>query len=200
MPIAAVNSRAAWIDWKEPAEPELLRRLDWRFLLHAHELDCVGYLGPSTGVLANALCTFSHTMQVLGRGPMQQASVDLIVASGVDARRVSAALPALKAGGSLYWELPKRRNPFGRAWPALDVRDLGRPELFWHYPSFEECRLIISLDQPAPLTSLVRQRITRIDPALLRTAVDAVMRKGVLPRVLSSVSVVARKAAHERSR
>ena len=130
---------------------------------------------------------------------MRRQSVDLIVASGVDGRRVLAALPALKLGGSLYWELPRWRGLLDRDWAALEGSGLGRLEFYWHYPSFEECRLIVPLDRPAPLTSLIRQLAHGIDPALVRKIVDTVIRTGVLTRVLSSVSVVARKPTSERS-
>jgi hypothetical protein len=199
MPVAAVDQRA-WVAWNEAAPPDLLRRLDWRFLLDTHALGRVGYLGPASSTLSNALSVFSQTLQPLEDGRLRERAFDLIVAKGVGGDRVAVALPALAAGGSLYWELPMGRFPFTRAWSVLDRQDLDPLEFYWHYPSFDECRLIVPLNHPAALTWLLRRRFARVDPSVLLKAVSAIVHTGLLTRVLSSVSVVGRRPADEGSR
>ena len=200
MPVAAVNQRAAWVACSEATSPDLLRRLDWRFLLDTHRLGRVGFLGPASTTLSNALSVFSQTLQPVEHGPLPERAFDLIVAKGVGGDRVAAALPALAEGGSLYWELPTGRVPFTRAWSALDRQDLDPLEFYWHYPSFDECRLIVPLNHPAALTWLLRRRLARVDPGVLLKAVSAIVHTGVLTRVLSSVSVVGRRPADVESR
>jgi hypothetical protein len=181
---------------------ELVRRLDWRFLLATPRLCRVAYLGVEDTVLKTALSVFCERLKVIASSDLRHDpvdmpdagadSVDVLVAGAAFRGEVESALTMLAPGGELYWELPRERSVLRRDWAGLD--DLGLvARTYWHYPNFEECELIVPLRQPGALAWAVRRRVRSAAFPLVSFAARAAARSDLLARVLPAVSVVAQK-------
>jgi hypothetical protein len=181
---------------------ELVRRLDWRFLLARPRLGRVAYVGLEGSALKTALSVCCERLEVLApsqtrphsvRWPAPaSASVDLLVADSAFRIDVESALPVLAPGGELYWELPRQRSVLRRDWAGLD--DLGLvPRTYWHYPNFEECELIVPLRQPGALAWAARRRVRAAPSPIVSLGARAAARSDLLARLLPAVSVVAQK-------
>src|SRR5215212_2472970 len=97
----------------EQQRNDLLRRVDWRFLLpNPNPARSICYC---TGPLHQAVALISASMQDLNATTPALADCDLAVAVNPDGKIVLSAMNALRPGGSLYAE-----------WTSPDADDLTR--------------------------------------------------------------------------
>lgn len=183
---------------------ELVRRLDWRFLLPSPRLRRVLYLGPGTDDLWPALRRFSTTAVHAASGresrgvkPSPEA-FDLLVVQGRLGRALGEAEAALSEDALLYWEMSRRRGRIRSPWretaPGGSRSGWVEPTLHWHHPDFERCRRIVPVDRFGDVAwSLARDR-GRMPPAMVRRAGKLLARSGLLARAVPCLSLIARRA------
>lgn len=195
-------------------EEQLVRRLDWRFLLDDPAPGRVAYGGDGRGDLLPALRRAVPELVRLGpaTGPEDGAAapVDLAVLEGPGEEELRAAREVLREGGWLYCEADRggglpgllRRAARGGSTgggpldgdPAARLRELGFVDVrcHAHHPDFERCREIVPTE-PAALALGLRRHAPWLPGALVRLAARAGARW--LPRFAPRVSVVARRPA-----
>lgn len=129
-------------------------RADWRFLLPTPQhgaFENLVLLGGSAG-LADRLMEEGVARRVTCSGaPHQSADALVILDHATTLSSVGHALEALAPGGSLYYELDRRRLP--SAWLASPraarqaLRNLGLAVtgIYWAAPSFANCRRYVPL-------------------------------------------------------
>jgi hypothetical protein len=169
--------------------PDLVRRLDWRFLLPEPRLRRVLYVGAGDGPLTAALAQLSERLCMSGAG--HPSGVDVLVAEGVGRDALARALPNLASGGALYWELPRYRSPFRSEIRWLHDRGLGDVRLHWHIPDFETCRQIVPLDDPAATQFLLRDHLGRVGYEIAGRVCRRLTVAGGFWRLLPAISVTA---------
>ena len=173
---------------------QLVRRLDWRFLLPDPRLRRVAYLGPDGCLLARALEAFSDSLRVFaGDGPEREVT-DVLVAHAARWSDIDAAAAGLVPGGMLYWEMARGRDRLGTnpvAW--LKQRGFTDIQTHWHYPGFETCRQIVPLDDAAACASLLREHFASVDRAVLLAFSRWLTWPTLVWRLAAPTSVVARK-------
>lgn len=153
---------------------ELLKRLDWRFLLpapargsfhrlmlatnQAEEADVLLALAQDTGMARRAMRWTDGE---------QTDCVAVLAGSGVSpARAVSGVSP----GGVLYYEVDRRQSP--RLTPRRVAAELSRSGLlvigrYWAKPSFDACELWLPLDRKGALRYYLDQLFMATSPARL---------------------------------
>lgn len=151
MTAAALPERAAG------AERASLRRADWRFLLPAPPAGGFAHMallgGPSG--LAERLIEIGLARHV-SRALPGDRSADAVVALH-DARvPLAAAAASLAPGGSLYYEIDRRRPAHltdtpARARVSLLAAGLRPTGCYWAAPAFEGCKRYLPLDEPGAL-------------------------------------------------
>ncbi len=189
----------------EPDADALLqasRRLDWRFLLPDPSLREVGYSGPARGTLLESLRLFSESLAILDGSANGAARYDVVVARAPARAALERAAAAVRPGGFLYVEVersfrPGKHRSRGPANYVAVIARLGFDEVaaYWHWPSFEACAEIVALDaRDALLLAFARRRsgaAARLKSAFGR----ALVRSGLLARVVPCFSVVGRRRA-----
>lgn len=176
------------------------RRLDWRFLLPDPALRSVGYSGPARGALLDSLRLFCASLALLDASGDAAAQYDLVVARTPTPAALARAAAAVRPGGFLYVEVrqslrPGGPRPRGVADYVAVIARHGFEEVtaYWHWPNFEACAEIVALDQRnALLLALARRRAgsgARLKSALGR----ALVRSGLMARVVPCFSVVGRR-------
>ncbi len=208
-----------WLGANKDGDLQLSRRLDWRFLLPKPDLGCVAYVGPTRGTLLAALQRFCGSLTVIqaspgrGRSLRGDAFFDLVVVRSPGLSDLRAAVPLLRVGGYLYWEIdrPSCLYLLGTKASIGNLRDsfeeilldhvsvaeglrLSEVEVYWHRPSFEECLEIISLNHRPAVEFAFSQ-----GGGLARFFTSApgkhLVRGELLRRFLPCVSVVACKTS-----
>ena len=175
------------------------RRVDWRFLLPDPELGQVGYAGPSGGALLDALRKFSASLTVLtGDEPGGPAQFGVVVAIEPAYRALEQAVQWLRPDGWLYVEAhgPALRGPLRIARDyAAALRRLGMAdvEAHWHWPNFESCTEIVPLSENAALLCVLERHRSEPSARLKSTLGRWLLRSGLLARVVSHFSIVARR-------
>jgi hypothetical protein len=87
-------------------ELQLVRRIDWRFLLPEPSLRRVAYFGPETGTLPAALKHFSESLTIISpSAEAVPAQFDLVVLRLREMADLKRAPILLAPGGFLYWEM-----------------------------------------------------------------------------------------------
>ena len=121
-----------------PDHAQLLRRIDWRFLLPDPALHHVAYIGGNDGTLLSALQTFSESLTTI---PVPQRSdslsrarsfFDLVVLRSTNPQDVALASKILTSDAYLYWEYDRRSalpadDPNIRGWWSEAKRWVMRP-------------------------------------------------------------------------
>ncbi len=180
------------------------RRLDWRFLLPDPLLGHVAYLGVPDPDLQAALDQFSASLQQLPGEPSGAPQVfDLLVARKATLPEIENALPRLKSGGYLYWEVmrtkPGKMGQFAPPRSAFqyrsDLSQLGLTDLrlYWHRPNFNRCKEMIPLDRPNALSFAMNKGHTGWRGQLKETAGKLLKNSGVLPFIVPCFSIVGQK-------
>jgi hypothetical protein len=178
-------------------ELQLARRVDWRFLLPRPDLGDVACAERADPDLVAACNRFAASLSQLGApGGGPAGGVDLVVLVDPVRAEIVQAADALRAGGWLYAELPRRLRPTSGAdrRRCLHVlRSLGFEEIavHVHWPSFAECAEIFSPQDPAPARAWIARRQKQGHQALRVLILRLALRLGLLARV-APVSVVAR--------
>jgi hypothetical protein len=199
-------------------ELQLVRRIDWRFLLPEPYLRRVAYFGPAKGALPSALEHFSESFQNISSP--KKAKFDLVVLGLRDAPDLEKAHTLLAPGGFLYWEMKpvslsvawrhlmnrdvetsqaasKRwrwvLNLFGEHIDALERLGFGDIQLHWHRPNFEACLEMIPMHEPALDYTFSRTR-SDLASRLKFAAGRVMMQSGLLAHLTPCFSIIGRKA------
>lgn len=152
-----------------PCDPELVRRLDWRFLLPdarlGPHLSVVHAGSPSSdgGELLRALRGSGAEVRSLQIDPPDEGSrqtVGLAVLQGAEPGLPSLVAAHLEVGGWIYWELGRRAmDPSGRAAQGIRGRLAGmgydRIAFHWHLPDLRRGRWIVPAGDPSAVAFLL---------------------------------------------
>jgi hypothetical protein len=164
----------------EQERNELLRRVDWRFLLaQESEPTTVSF---ASGRLARALELVSTTAAA--------APADLAVLVDPDRAALEEAWAALRPGGELYaeWRRPRLGGP-ARIRKRLEAAGFSNVRCWWPWPLPDRGapQFWLPIDAPAATEFFLRSR--------RRSAITAVWRAAARLGVLAPLCTVARKAS-----
>ena len=208
-PIAELAGR------RDMPDAELLRRIDWRFLLPEPGLYSVGYIGSGKDSLWAALQRVSRSLAMIPRSaetllPDPEGTLfDVVVVQSHSFSDLEQGITLLKPNGWLYWEINRRQpESGGRTADSNSVHRMRKPkelikalqrrgfceaELYWHRPDFNTCKELVSLRNGAPLGFLVGQFAETGVPRLVSRVARGLVLQGFFPSVFRCLSVVARK-------
>ena len=193
-------------------ELQLSRRVDWRFLLPDPRLRHLAYLGPKSGLLIQALRHFGEPFSVISWSdlpdyrPEIHPGFDLVIVHSPRAVDLQGIQAILKPGGYLYWEI--ERAKFGRRWRLRHFSSYVDPlaslnfddiRVNWHRPNFDSCLEIIPLDDHDALRYVFARSKGNLSGQLQVAAGKFLTENDLLSRVVSSFSLVARKAPMDGS-
>ena len=189
-------------------ELQLSRRLDWRFLLPNPSLRHLAYLGPKEGLLLQALHHFSEPFSIISwpdlpdYRPGIHSGFDLAIIHSPRKVDLDGVHSILRDGGYLYWEI--ERTDSWKRWRLRHFKDYVAPlsrlgfddiRVSWHRPDFDSCLEIIPLDDRDALRYVFTRHkgdwAGRIQVAGGKFLVET----DLLSRVVTSISLVARKAS-----
>lgn len=197
---------------------QMVRRLDWRFLLPDPRLSHVAYWGPTQNSLFQALEQFSDSLTILShcekystkqveveRKPEQ--SFDCIVVHSPDQNDLQNVAQFLSPHGYLYWEIERvvrfvslrhfRQSGILRHFREYTtfLKDTGFVDIHvhWHRPDFERCLEIIPLDKPDALHYVFLRKSGSFPSQILLRAGKLLVTTNLLAPLVSSFSIVARK-------
>lgn len=163
------NSRATTLP--DRMGRQLLKRLDWRFLLPAPAhgsfrrlMLVTGKLEEATGLLALAQST-GLAQQTTPLAAGEQADCVAVLAGST----VSPAQAAshVSAGGVLYYEVDRRSSPAltpGRVGSELAKTGLLVVGCYWAKPKFQGCELWLPLQQKGALRYYLNQLFMPVSP------------------------------------
>ena len=195
---------------------QLIRRLDWRFLLPAPQLGRVVYFGSPSDSLASALREYSRSLTVL---PEQRSfpghpgpPFDLAVVTTPRKFVLEQAYALLTEGGYLYCESGHKAQRSSSRYevafellkgglaqnPAHSLSSMGFLEVraYWHHPNFESCLRMIPLCEPSALEHFLKRSSIPLPRTLTRNLGRFAANTGILARFLPCVSFVARRAGN----
>jgi hypothetical protein len=192
-------------------ELQLVRRLDWRFLLPNPNLNRVLYLGEPCTSLISALRRFSKRFCVdSSENPAWR--FDLAVLRSRKFSDVEKAYKLLDCGGYLYWEIERKSDLlFLKFWEkngerrsrafsnfeknraALQRIGFTNIEVYWHRPNFETCLDIVPLLDQTALDYFFSPRRNEGAGKFKTAAGGFLLNTGLLKYAISSISMVAYK-------
>jgi hypothetical protein len=185
---------------------QLSRRLDWRFLLPDPRLRHLAYLGPKESPLLQALQHFSEPFSIIAWSdlpdyrPGIHSGFDLVVMHTPRAVEFAGIHSILRDGGYLYWEIG--RTHLAQRWRLRHFRNYVAPltklgfddiRVSWHRPNFDSCLEIIPLDDKAALRYVFTGHKGDLTRQIQVAAGKLLVETALLSRVVTSVSLVARK-------
>lgn len=185
---------------------QLVRRVDWRFLLPDPRLRHLAYLGPKKGLLLQALQNFSEPFSIISWSdlpdyrPSIHSGFDLAIVHSPKAVDLQGIHSILKDGGYLYWEIV--RTDIGQRWRLRHFRDyvasltemgFDNIHVSWHRPNFDSCLQIIPLDKKFALHYVFRRPRRDLAGQIQVAAGKFLVENDLLSRVVSCISLVARK-------
>ena len=200
------------------ASLQVVRRLDWRFLLPEPRLDRVAYLGPGEDPLLSALRACSQSLAIVPDDPdargdgLRDGSFEVAVVQSPRPRALARAAALPRRGGWLYCELSRpavwnlarlsrhrgardaervRGLPHARA--LLEELGFGEVEAHWHYPDFERCAWLVPVDPPAAVAFFLARAGARPLPPLAARIGGRILAAGVAARALPCVSLIAHR-------
>ena len=205
----------------KPAMPasalvEASRRIDWRFLLPNPSLGDVAAVGPVADTLTESLKLFCASLTLLGMERAHEersdSLFDVVVACDPSRAVVRRTATLIKPGGFLYLEArgltslllsrrparldALRKNTLWRAEVYASVlRPIGFTDVqaHWHWPDFENCKMMIPLDNSAAIRHAL-DRGGRGLKARLRRGMGHILRwSGLLTWTVPCYSVLARR-------
>jgi aminoglycoside phosphotransferase (APT) family kinase protein len=173
-----------------------LRTADWRFLLPSPPEGTFRHLVllGSPAAHAEAVLEAGLARQVSSELPASRVADAVVVRTGV---RVDpgAIAAALVPGGSLYYEIDRKRLPAGASLrdfrKLLHNAGLLQTGLYWVEPSFARCIALVSLDVPEVVAWYGATHMRK-----LPTFVRKVLRKGWRPASAVIGRLLARRARH----
>jgi hypothetical protein len=179
---------------------QLVRRLDWRFLLPNPVLGDVAYVGSTGGTLPSALQRFSEMLTMVLPSDVSSADVkfgcsyETVVLRSSVVAAVKDVKPLLAPGGYLYWEVERASGidhvrKYMKAVQRLGFDDI---QVNWHRPDFETCLEMIPLTNSRALRFAFARRQESTTKRLKFAAGRLLMTTGLLPRVVPCFSIVAR--------
>ncbi len=118
-------------------ELQLVRRIDWRFLLPEPYLRRVAYLGSERGALPVALKHFSDSFRIVSAVD-DKTAFDLVVLRLSERSELAKARALLVSGGFLYWEMKPLK--WSDSWRGLIKRS---PRPLWGAVEATECGLAV---------------------------------------------------------
>lgn len=132
----------------------VIRRLDWRFLLPDPALGKVVYLGAEASDLLTALRASGLAVTALTGQASDKAgaSFDTAVMVNPSPREVALAAALLRPGGWLYAEVSGAPGTARRLARQLPQMGFASVQLHWHWPNFARCTRILPLDDAGALT------------------------------------------------
>lgn len=206
---------------REPESAQISRRIDWRFLLPNPKLERVVCIGEESRELLNALQHFSESLTIISSATpgVTGKLFNLAVVHSLKAPAIAEACRLLEPGGYLYWEINRFCKPgfSGQAvTPGKDGRKSSRKifsrfshvrayanylkeleftdiEIHWHRPGFRNRKEIIPLESPETLHYVFSRGQGGAAGKLKSLAGKALNALGLLPYLVSSFSLVARK-------
>jgi Ser/Thr protein kinase RdoA (MazF antagonist) len=175
---------------------QLVRRLDWRFLLPETALGRVAIAGRGTEELARALGAFAASVTSFGDSTTGQRVADLppfdgVVLRGVPLAEAPAALRLLCPGGWLYWEFAAWQEVPSRVRRQLAAAGFEAVALQWHRPDFTRCMDIVPLGERALVNAILSRDTERPAKRAAAAAARLLQRAGMLERWLPAWSAVA---------
>jgi hypothetical protein len=206
-------------DTKRDAALQIVRRIDWRFLLPNPHLGRVAYMGLSGDALSGALSQFSESLTLIA--PIDQVKhtqsnlfdFELVVIRSQRVADAARAHTMLMNGGHLYWEidrfgglLPLHRSMRGEGWQtrwalhslrhylrALERLGFCNIGIYWHRPSFENCQEMIPLQEQSVLTYVFWRKREGLAASIARAVGHLPLKTGWLSRLIPCLSIVACK-------
>jgi hypothetical protein len=203
-------------------ELELVRRIDWRFLLPDPNLGTVAYVGPEDEPLTSALRRFCSGFVMLdgpsSNGSHQEDVLYDVLASRTDWNQTTRACSRLRVGGYLYWEIertgplgafgPKKapvslKNGYGHAHvnryiELLENSGFRDVSVHWHRPDFENCLDIVPLDSRAALDHFVSRDSADLKGQVKKVGGLFLNRTGLVHRWAPCISLTANKMNEQR--
>ena len=179
---------------------QLVRRLDWRFLLPNPVLGDIAYIGSMGGTLPRALQQFSDMLTMVLPSDLSSADVkfgcsyETVVLRSAAVAAVKVVKPLLAPGGYLYWEVERVSGVDHVRKYTKAVRRLGFDDIQvnWHRPDFETCLEMIPLTNSRALRFAFARRQESTTKRLKFAAGRLLVTTGLLPRVVPCFSIVAR--------
>jgi hypothetical protein len=180
---------------------QLVRRLDWRFLLPNPVLGDIAYIGSMGGTLPRALQQFSDMLTIVLPSDLSSADVkcgcsyETVVLQSSAVAAVKDVKPLLAPGGYLYWEVERASGidhvrKYMKAARRMGFDDI---QIYWHRPDFETCLEMIPLTNSRALRFAFARRQESTTKRLKFAAGRLLVTTGLLPRVVPCFSIVARK-------
>jgi len=197
------------------------RRVDWRFLLPEPILKDVLCVQPVSQTLAEALQIFSAALASLEPGTLgderQPHLYDVVVALDPSKATLSRMATLVKPGGYIYLEAHgltsllrssqraaraggvagavRQRGPWlPKAYKdALQALDFSEPQSHWHWPDFENCKMMIPLESPAAVQHAFHRGGHGLKTQLRTGLGRVLLRSGLLAWTVPCFSVLARR-------
>jgi hypothetical protein len=193
------NGSSVGIQSKDQAL-QLVRRVDWRFLLPSPVLGDVAYIGSMSGTLPRALRQFSELLTIVVRSDASVSEVELgcwyetVVLRSSEVAAVKRAKPLVAPGAYLYWEIERvsglsHVRSYIKAVERLGFDDI---QVHWHRPDFETCLEMIPLTDSRALRFAFAGRHESTTKRLKFAAGRLLMMTGLLARVVPCFSIIAR--------
>jgi hypothetical protein len=188
-------------------ELQLVRRVDWRFLLPDPRLRHLAYLGPKNGLLLEALQHFSEPFSIISWSdlpdyrPGIHSGFDLAIVHSPRAVDLEGVHSIIGDGGYLYWEID--RSAWGQRWRMRHFRkyvtaltEVGFDDIraSWHRPNFDSCLEVIPLDDEIALRYVFSRHKGKLTGRIQKAAGKFLAENDLLSRFASSLSIVARKS------
>lgn len=185
---------------------QLVRRVDWRFLLPTATLQRVLFVGPNDSLHQQAIRQVAQALDTVETAACcthacADKNYDVVVLTTPPAGEMKYVSPCLAPGGFLYCEIARRPGmPLGwlRHTPRSYARQaaaLGFEEirLCWHRPDFPACREMIPLDRPEVLAFVFSRWKAGWLGWLQSLAGWLIWKTGLLNAVVPAFSLLARK-------
>ncbi|MCG8604773.1 hypothetical protein MJD09_07225 [bacterium] len=201
-------------------ELELVRRIDWRFLLPDPNLGTVAYVGPEDETLTSALKRFCDSLIMLdGSTPSGSGQEDQrydVLTSRADWNQTARACSRLRKGGYLYWEI-ERASPLGifgsKTTPAslktgrvyfnryielLESSGFRDVSVHWHRPDFDNCLDIVPLNTKGALEHFFSRDSADIKGRVKKIGGLFLNKTGLVHRWAPCISLTASKKKEQR--
>ena len=181
---------------------QLVRRLDWRFLLPNAILGDVAYIGSMDGTLPSALQEFSELLTIVEPSDSRSSNVEpgcsyeTVVLRSAGIAAVRKVKPLVAPGGYLYWEVERASgvDHVRRYTTAVERLGFDDVQVHWHRPDFEACLEMIPLTDSKALRFAFARCHESTAKRLKFAAGRVLMATGLLARLVPCFSIIARNS------